>query len=975
MFQKVLTKVFGSKQDRDMKRLQPIVERINQLEPQMQRLSNAELQSKTPHFRERLDAGEPLDDLLPEAFAVVREAAVRTLEQRHYDVQLMGGIALHRGNIAEMKTGEGKTLTSTLSVYLNALGGTGVHVATVNDYLAKRDAEWMGHVYTFLGLTVGLTYSGLPHDLKKLGYKSDVTYGVHSEFGFDYLWDNKGRALEDKVQRGHHYAIVDEVDSILIDEARTPLIIAEPQGEPVELYKKIDAATRRLKDERHYERDEKSSKRGTVALTEEGVEEIERLLGLEDLYGHESMNLVHHVNQALIAHTLYKRDVDYVVQAGEVIIVDEFTGRLQEGRRFSEGLHQALEAKEHVRIKQENQTGASITYQNYFRMYEKLAGMTGTAETEAAEFAHVYGLDVVVVPTNEPMIRIDHPDVIYKTEAAKYRAVLEDIIEQHEQGRPVLVGTISIENSEKLSQMLRKKRRDIKHQVLNAKEHTREATIIAQAGVPGTVTIATNMAGRGVDILLGGNPEGMAKEILRKKKIDPSTVDEDSAEWKAALAEAEAVCTPNREQVLKAGGLHIVATERHEARRIDNQLRGRSGRQGDPGASRFYLSLEDDLMRKFGSERLSGIMDRLGMEEDIPIEHGAVTKAIEKAQKRVEQVFFEMRKNRLKFDDVMNSQRQSIYGLRDSILEGNDLKETVWEMIENVLDDYLEEHLPEHINDGKLLSIRPEFQNQLDSNDPISTDLSGELEANGLALSQNAIVSGQKKGSEWLISDDENQNTYVIRKEEDRLNIYDGMIEGFKTWQANTFTIDAVDLQRPLNMSRAELREYLLKLLRQLYEQREAEMGSELTRTLERLILLDRIDHHWKDHLYNIDYIEEGIYLRGYAGKDPIVVFKNEAFSVFEAMYRRIEEEVSEYIFKARIETAAPQRALPRRASRRGAAARTHGAIAGASDRQSASSNTAEFASRQATGELPKIGRNDPCPCGSGKKYKRCHGG
>ncbi len=956
-----------------MKQLQPIADKINQLEPEMQRLSDAALQSKTPHFRERLDAGESLDVLLPEAFAAVREAAVRTLNQRHYDVQLMGGVVFHQGKIAEMKTGEGKTLTSTLAVYLNALAGKGVHIVTVNDYLAKRDAEWMGKIYTFLGLSVGLTYSRLPHNLKALGYKSDITYGVHSEFGFDYLWDNKGQALEEKVQRGHHFAIIDEVDSILVDEARTPLIIAEPQGEPVELYKKIDAAVRRLQYEKHYERDEKSSKRGTVAPTEEGVEEIQRLLGVEDLYGHESMNLVHHVNQALIAHTLYKRDVDYVVQAGEVIIVDEFTGRLQEGRRFNEGLHQALEAKERVRIKQENQTGASITYQNYFRMYEKLAGMTGTAETEAAEFAHVYGLDVVVVPTNEPMIRIDNPDVIYKTEEAKYRAVLEDIIEKHEQGRPVLVGTISIENSEKLSQTLRSKRRDIKHQVLNAKEHAHEATIIAQAGIPGNVTIATNMAGRGVDILLGGNPEGLAKEILRKKKVDPSTVDEDSAEWKEALAEAEAVCAPSREQVLKAGGLHIIATERHEARRIDNQLRGRAGRQGDPGSSRFYLSLEDDLMRKFGSERLSGIMDRLGMEEDIPIEHKAVTNAIEKAQKRVEQVFFEMRKNRLKFDDVMNLQRQSIYSLRDSILEGDDLKETIWEMIENVLDDYLEENLPEHINDAKLSSIRPEFQNQLDSSEPISADSLQELRTDGLALSENATVSIPKKGSEWLVSDEEDQKTYVIRKEGDQLNVYDGTIEGFKTWQANTFTIDTTDLQQPLNMTRSELREYLLKLLRGLYEQREAEMGSELMRTLERLILLDRIDHHWKDHLYNIDYIEEGIYLRGYAGKDPIVVFKNEAFSIFEAMHRRIEEEVSEYIFKARIETAPIQSDRPRRASRRGGTMNAHGAIAGTADGQSASDD-AEFASRQATGGIPKVGRNAPCPCGSGKKYKRCHG-
>lgn len=973
MLRPILTKIFGSKQERDVKGYQPIVEKINQLEPAMQRLSEAELQSKTPYFRERLDAGESLDDLLPEAFALVRESAVRTLGQRHYDVQLMGGIVLHEGKIAEMKTGEGKTLTSTLAVYLNALTGKGVHVATVNDYLARRDAEWMGQVYNFLGLTVGLTISQLPHDRKKLGYKSDITYGIHSEFGFDYLRDNQAWSLGDKLQRGHRYAIVDEVDSILVDEARTPLIISEPHGEPVELYRKINSVTTQLQNGKHYEIDEKSSKRGTVVLTEEGVEEVERLMGITDLYDHTNMNLVHHVNQALIAHSLYKRDVDYVVNNREVVIVDEFTGRMQEGRRFSEGLHQALEAKEHVPIKEENQTSARISYQNYFRLYEKLAGMTGTAETEASEFAHIYGLDVVVVPTNEPMIRMDHTDVIYKTEVSKYRAVIEDIIEQHEKGRPVLVGTISIENSEKLSKTLRAKRRDIKHQVLNAKEHAREATIIAQAGLPGTVTIATNMAGRGVDILLGGNPEGMAREILRQKKIDPSTVEEDSEEWKTAFAEAKAICDANREQVLSAGGLHIIGTERHESRRIDNQLRGRSGRQGDPGSSRFYLSLEDDLMRKFGSDRLSGMMDRVGMEEDIPIEHTFVTKAIERAQKRVEERHFEFRKNVLKFDDVMNTQRQTIYDLRDGILEGENLKSTIWDMIENVLDDYLETHLPEHISDEKLFHLRAELQSHFDSNGPISTESWRELKTNGFALSQDAIISGQTDGEEWIISDDDSQKTYVIRKEDDGLNVYDGSIDGFKTWQASTFTINPADWHRPLNMSRSESREYLLKLLRELYEKREAEMESEQMRLLERLVLLDRIDHHWKDHLYNIDYIEEGIHLRGYAGKDPIVVFKNEAFSVFEAMYQRIEEEVSENIFKARLNTEAPQRAAQRYAPQRGSAARARRSIPQASNGESAS-NAAEFASRQAAGELPRVGRNDPCPCGSGKKYKKCHG-
>ena len=678
MFQQVLTKVLGSKQERDLKRFQPIINTVNQRESETKRLTDSQLQSKTAHFREKLDAGESLDDLLPEAFAVVREAAVRTLGQRHYDVQIMGGTALHQGCIAEMKTGEGKTLTSTLPVYLNALTGNGVHVATVNDYLARRDAEWMGKIYNFLGLSVGLTISMMPHEQKKLGYKADITYGVHSEFGFDYLWDNKASYLDAKVQRGHHYAILDEVDSILIDEARVPLIISEPYGEPVELYTKINRAVVRLKAGEHYEIDEKSSKRGAVALTEEGVEEMQRLLGVTDLYDHTNMELVHHVNQSLIAHHLYQRDVDYLVEQGEVILVDEFTGRKQPGRRLSEGLHQAIEAKERVRIVEESQTGASITYQNFFRMYEKLAGMTGTAETESAEFGHIYKLNVVVVPTNEPMMREDHSDQIYKTEEAKYRAIINDIVEQHEKKRPVLVGTISIEKSEKLSKLLKSRQRDIRHQVLNAKEHASEAEIIAQAGTPGTVTIATNMAGRGVDILLGGNPDGMVKEILRKRNVDADTIGEDSDEWKAAYAEAEASCEKNRKEVLKAGGLHIIGTERHDSRRIDNQLRGRSGRQGDIGSSRFYLSLEDDLMRKFGSDRLSGMMDRVGMEEDIPIEHPWVTKAIEKAQTRVEERHFEIRKNVLKFDDVMNTQRQTIYDLRDSILEGENLKETIW---------------------------------------------------------------------------------------------------------------------------------------------------------------------------------------------------------------------------------------------------------------------------------------------------------
>ena len=901
MFQQILSKFLGSKQGRDFKRFQSIIDAVNQREAETHRLTDSQLQSKTTHFREQIDAGESLENLLPDAFAVVREAAMRTLGQRHYDVQIMGGAALHQGCIAEMKTGEGKTLTSTLPVYLNALTGNGVHIATVNDYLARRDAEWMGKIYNFLGLSVGLTISMMPHEQKKLGYKADITYGVHSEFGFDYLWDNKASYLDAKVQRGHHYAILDEVDSILIDEARVPLIISEPYGEPVELYTKINRAVVRLKTDEHYEIDEKSSKRGSVALTEEGVEEMQRLIGVTDLYDHTNMELVHHVNQSLIAQHLYQRDVDYLVEHGEVVLVDEFTGRKQPGRRLSEGLHQAIEAKERVRIVQESQTGASITYQNFFRMYEKLAGMTGTAETESAEFGHIYKLDVVVVPTNEPMIREDHSDQIYKTEEAKYRAIINDIVEQHEKGRPVLVGTISIEKSEKLSKLLKARQRDIRHQVLNAKEHAREAEIIAQAGTPGVVTIATNMAGRGVDILLGGNPEGMVKEILRKRNVDADATEEDSVEWKAAYAEAEAICEQSREEVLNAGGLHIVGTERHDSRRIDNQLRGRSGRQGDIGSSRFYLSLEDDLMRKFGSDRLSGMMDRVGMEEDIPIEHPWVTKAIEKAQTRVEERHFEIRKNVLKFDDVMNTQRKTVYDLRDSILEGENLKTTIWGMIENVLDDRLELDLP---------------------------------------------AEGSKQEE----------------------------LESITKWLAQTFPIAFAAWNSPITeMSLPQLREQLLERLRLAYEQREAEMGGEQMRTLERLLLLDRIDSHWKDHLYNIDYIEEGIHLRSYGGKDPIVVFKNEAFHVFEVMYQRIEEETSEYIFKVHLDVEAPRRTAPQRNSRQAGAPRRRRSLPARSSGEE-SPSSAEFATQEAMGSLPKVGRNQPCPCGSGKKYKRCHG-
>lgn len=911
-FQKVMTKVFGSKEDRDVKRFREIVEAVNQREPDMQKLSDAQLQAKTPQFRNELETGASLDDLLPEAFAVVREAAVRTLKQRHYDVQIIGGAALHQGCIAEMRTGEGKTLTSTLAIYLNALTGKGVHLATVNDYLASRDAEWMGKIYNFLGLSVGLTLSQMPPEQKKLAYKADITYGVHSEFGFNYLADNKAFSIDGKLQRGHTYAILDEVDSILVDEARTPLIISDPSDEPAELYRRINYVVSQLRSEEHFQIDQKGKSRGDVTLTDEGVEEVERLLGVENLYEHTNIAMVHHVNQALKAHHLFKRDIDYLVEGGEVLLIDEFTGRKQIGRRLSEGLHQAIEAKERVKVAQENETFAKITYQNYFRMYEKLAGMTGTAATEANEFAHIYGLDVVVVPTNEPMIRIDHPDKIYRTEEAKYNAVLEDIAEQHEKGRPVLVGTISIENSEKLSKLLRSRHRNIRHKVLNAKEHAREADIVAQAGVPGAVTIATNMAGRGVDILLGGNPEGFARDALRKKKINVTTLLPESEEWETALAEATRMCEQNKENVLAAGGLHIIGTERHDSRRIDNQLRGRSGRQGDPGSSRFYLSLEDELMKKFGSERLQGFMNLAKnlakAEEDIPVEHTWITKSIEKAQTRVEQMNFEMRKNILKFDDVMEAQRDTIYTLRDTILSGEELKSTIWQMMENVVGD-------------EIANITPE------------------------------------KGA---------------RETED--------IDRFTKWLTATFPINPTWKTPISEIASDDLHAEIMAELKTTYEQREVEIGEENMRILERLLLLDRIDNHWKDHLYNIDYIEEGIrFGAGYAQKDPIVVFKSEALGVFESMYQNIEREVSEFIFKTYVNTEVPRdrkarsgdRASGRRSSRPGRGRRP-------SSRQTAPENaqtTAAFASQQAMGTVPKVGRNAPCPCGSGKKYKKCHGG
>ncbi len=834
MWKWLLTKIFGTKNERDLKKLQPYVAAINALEPQIQKLSDAELKAKTAEFKEKLRQGATLDDILVEAFAVVREVARRTVRMRHFDVQLMGGLVLHQGKIAEMKTGEGKTLVATLPAYLNALEGKGVHIVTVNDYLAKRDAEWMGPIYKFLGLSVGVIQHELGDAERQKAYRADITYGTNNEFGFDYLRDNMKFRLQDLVQRGFNYAIVDEVDSILIDEARTPLIISGPTQESTQLYYKVDSFVRRLQKDRHFILDEKTR---TVALNENGVAEAEKYFGVPNLYDLNYMDLVHAINQSLKAHFLFKRDVDYMVKDGQVIIVDEFTGRLMPGRRYSDGLHQALEAKERVRVEEEYQTLASITFQNYFRMYKKLAGMTGTAATEAAEFMHIYKLDVVEIPTNKPLRRHEYPDVIYRTAREKWNAVVEEIIELNKIGRPVLVGTISIEKSEKLSELLRKK--GVKHVVLNAKYHELEAQIIAQAGRIGAVTIATNMAGRGVDILLGGNPDFLAREALKKAGIDPAQAT--SEQYNQAYEEALKITSEEHEKVVALGGLHIIGTERHESRRIDNQLRGRAGRQGDPGSSRFYLSLEDDLMRIFGSDRLSGLMARIGMSEGVPIQHPMVTRAIERAQKQVEAQNFSIRKHLLEYDDVMNKQRETIYRQRREILEGKDLRDYYLNLIDSLVDWYLDQHA------GK-----------------------------------------DKHPDEW-----------------DREALHQAIYSQFG------FDLNQLNLNWE-EINYEELRERLILALKEVYEQKEKALSPERMREFERLILLQVIDSRWKDHLLEMDYLKEGIGLRGYGQRDPLIEYKKESFAMFQQMLDRIEEDAVRYLFLIQpvVEVERPERKM-----------------------------------------------------------------
>jgi preprotein translocase subunit SecA len=828
----LINKIFGTQNERDLKKLQPFVTAINEFEPRIKNLSDAQIQAKTAEFKEKLSQGAALDDILAEAFAVVREAARRKVGMRPFDVQLIGGVVLHQGRISEMKTGEGKTLVATLPAYLNALEGKGVHIVTVNDYLAKRDTEWMGPIYNCLGLSVGTIQHEMNDQERQVAYRSDITYGTNNEFGFDYLRDNMKFRLSDLVQREFNYAIVDEVDSILIDEARTPLIISGPTDESTALYYKIDQLVRRFHKDKHFTVDEKTR---TVSIQEEGVSESEKFLAVSNLYDLAHMELVHHINQALKAHYLFKRDVDYMVKEGKVIIVDEFTGRLMPGRRYSDGLHQALEAKEKVRIEEEYQTLASITFQNYFRMYKKLAGMTGTAATEAAEFQHIYNLPVIEIPTNQTLIRHEAPDVIYRVAREKWDAVAKEIMENNQTGRPVLVGTVSIEKSELLSSLLRKK--NLKHVVLNAKYHEMEAAIIAQAGRIGAVTIATNMAGRGVDILLGGNPEFMAKEQLKRAGLDPLKATQE--QWEKALSDAMRITKEEHEKVISLGGLHITGTERHEARRIDNQLRGRAGRQGDPGSSRFFLSLEDDLMRIFGSERISGLMARIGMGEGVPIEHRMVSRAIERAQKQVEGQNFSIRKHLLEYDDVMNKQRETIYKQRREILEGKNMKDYILELIATLLDWYMDTH-----------------------------------------------THKDKAPEDWDV-------------------------EAFRKAVGAQFGLNCDDLNIKWDeIHYDELREQILKHLIGLYEEKERILGPERMREFERIILLQVIDTQWKDHLLGMDYLKEGIGLRGYGQRDPLIEYKKESFDMFQAMLDRIEEDTIRFLFLVQpvVEQELPQR-------------------------------------------------------------------
>ena len=940
MLEATLAKVFGTKHSREIKRIRPLVAAINDLEPQMQALSDADLAAKTVDFKQRVANGASLDDILIEAFAVCREAGRRLLNMRHFDVQLIGGITLHRGRIAEMKTGEGKTLVATLPSYLNALGGKGVHIVTVNDYLARRDSEWMGRIHRFLGLTVGTIVHDLDEEERREAYGSDITYGTNNEFGFDYLRDNMKFRLESYVQREFNFAIVDEVDSILIDEARTPLIIAGPSEESTDKYYRVNRIIPMLERGEVIEGKEPGQsyttgdftvdeKQRAVGLTEDGYDKTARLLGLKDIYSLDTIEWKHHVEAALKAHVLYQRDRDYVVQEGQVIIVDEFTGRLMPGRRWSDGLHQAVEAKEGVKIERETQTLASITFQNFFRMYKKLSGMTGTADTEAAEFSKIYNLEVTVIPTNKPLIRIENPDVVYRTEEEKFRNAAKEIKALNEKGQPVLVGTISVQKSEKLAGILKKM--GVKHEVLNAKNHEREAHIVAQAGRKGAVTVSTNMAGRGTDILLGGNPDFLLEDRLRKYGKTPDMLPPEELEQ--IKNEVKAELEVERREVIALGGLHILATERHESRRIDNQLRGRAGRQGDPGSSRFYLSLQDDLLRVFGGERMQNLMLRLGMEEDIPIESRLITKRIAAAQKAVEAQHFASRKHVLEYDDVMNKQRQAVYSMRRQLLEGENQKERILDIVRGILGGFIDQFCPEH----------------------------------------------------------------------SRYDQYD--LTGLQTAVLNQFGAK-LDIDEMNGLNRRDIEQKLTELLIERYNEKEQMIGPENLRQAEQIIMLNVVDNQWKDHLLSMDHLKEGIGLRGYGQKDPLIEYKKESFTMFQDMMDRIEDETIKYLYFMRIETGMPplpypeleetddedfeEDGAPRRleisqaeleAQQREAQQSVLDLTRNIQRRKDKELAELQLSNGDGSGESktvsnkgPKVGRNELCPCGSGKKYKKCHG-
>ena len=913
-------KLFKSYSEKEVKRVMPIVNKINSLEPEMEKLTDHELKEKTNYFKKQLSEGKTLDDILPEAFAVVREASKRALGMRHFDVQLIGGIILHQGRIAEMKTGEGKTLVATLPVYLNALEGKGVHVITVNDYLAKRDSEWMGKLYKFLGLSVGLVIAGMDPNAKQKAYAADITYGTNNEFGFDYLRDNMVIYKNQLVQRGLHYAIVDEIDSILIDEARTPLIISGRANESSDLYKKANDFVRRLEpkviieeDVKDFEQAEDNEKYDYIvdlkaksaSLTQKGIKKAEEFFGLENFNDLENSTLVHHVNQALRAHGVMKKDIDYIVKDGEVLIVDEFTGRIMYGRRYNNGLHQAIEAKERVKIADESKTLATITFQNYFRMYDKLSGMTGTAMTEEAEFEEIYNLDVVSIPTNKPMVRKDENDVIYKNENAKFRAVIESVKESHAKGQPVLIGTVSIEKSEKLSKLLNEAR--IPHEVLNAKSHEKEAMIVAQAGKYGAVTIATNMAGRGTDIMLGGNSEYLAKEEMRKNRVPEYLIEESNTyyetddqdilrareQFNKLVEKYEEQIKEEKQKVIAAGGLKIIGTERHESRRIDNQLRGRSGRQGDVGESKFYIGLDDDLMKIFGGDAITRVYNTLGADENMPIQSRMISKAVENAQKKVEGRNFSIRKNVLKYDDVMNVQREIIYNQRREVLDGKDIHENIVNMITTIAEE------------------------------TVSTYIEGE---DGKAVNAESL------------------NTEI----------------------SNIFGIDMAEFINTHEKDSNAIIEELEKQAIEKYQAKEEEITSEKMRELERVVMLKVVDEKWMNHIDSMDELKNGIGLRAYGQQDPVVKYRTEGMDMFEEMVANIKLDVVKILMNIRKQNGDVKRQEAAKIT--GAALEAINSVDGGKK-----INTPEY-SQTVVNEGPKIGRNDPCPCGSGKKYKNCHG-